>query len=176
VSTLKRIVLDASVAISIARDEAEGPAAQAAISGWTQGGARIMVPSHFWLEVVNALVRRYGWAGADVLRSIHDLDLHGIETVDLDRAAVVLAIDLTERHRLSSYDAAYLALAIVVDGFLATFDVALAAAAGARALRPGGPPRLSEAPAAYEHAVTWPNYKGASAYLSKLRAEAVRAG
>jgi predicted nucleic acid-binding protein len=132
-----------------------------------------MVPSHFWLEVVNALVRRYGWAGADVLRSIHDLDLHGIETVDLDQAAVVLTIDLTERHRLSSYDAAYLALAVVMDGFLATFDVALAAAAGARALRPGAP-RLSEASVPYEHPVTWPNYKGASAYLSKLRAEAAR--
>ena len=169
------IVLDASVAISIVRGEPEGQAAAAAISGWTREGARIMVPSQFWLEVVNTLVRRRGWPGADVLRSIHEMDQLGIETVNLDRAAVVLAIDLTERHRLSSHDAAYLALAVVVDGFLATFDLALTAAAGARALRPGAP-RLSEAPAPYEHAVTWPDYNGASAYLSKLRAEVVRAG
>ena len=31
-------------------------------------------------------------------------------------------------------------------------------------------------PAPYEHAVTWPNYKGASAFLAKLRAEAARPG
>ena len=62
---------------------------------------------------------------------------------------------------------------------LATLDRALARAAGSRArfLGPGDPGhRLSEPPAAYEHDVTWPNYKGASAYLSKLRAEAARLG
>lgn len=171
----RTIVLDASVAISIARQEPEGAAANAAISQWTRDGVRVVVPSHFWLEVVNALVRRHGWSGADVLRSIHDLDRLRVETVDVDRVLVVLALDLSERHRLSSYDAAYLALAISVDGSLATFDGALWAAAGTRGLRPGAA-RLSESPAPYEHAVTWPSYKGASAYLAKMRVEAARAG
>ena len=33
--------------------------------------------------------------------------------------------------------------------------------------------RLHDAPAVYEHDVTWPNYKEASAYLAKLRTEAL---
>jgi len=41
---------------------------------------------------------------------------------------------------------------------------------------PGIVPKLSETPAVYEHDVTWPNYKGASAFLAKLRAEAARPG
>jgi len=31
-------------------------------------------------------------------------------------------------------------------------------------------------PGVYEHPVTWPNYKGASAYLAKLRVQAGRPG
>lgn len=167
------IVVDASVAISIVREEPEGPAAVAALSQWTRNGARIVVPSHFWLEVVNTLVRRYRWRGDAVLQSIHDLDRLRIETIDLDRAAVVLAIDMSERHRLTAYDATYLALAVALDGALMTLDAPLRMAAGPRALQ-FGPAKLSEMPAVYQHEVTWPNYKGASAYLAKLRAEAAR--
>jgi len=169
------IVVDASVAISIVRVEPEGPDAVAALSQWTRNGARIVVPSHFWLEVVNTLVRRYRWHGDAVLQSIHDLDRLRAETVDLDRAAVVLAIDMSERHRLTAYDATYLALAVALDGSLMTLDAPLRTAAGSRALH-FGPARLSEMPAVYEHPVTWPNYKGASAYLAKLRVQAGRPG
>lgn len=167
------IVVDASVAISIVREEPEGPAAVAALSQWTRNGARIVVPSHFWLEVVNTLVRRYRWRGDAVLQSIHDLDRLRIETIGLDRAAVVLAIDMSERHRLTAYDATYLALAVALDGALMTLDAPLRMASGLRALQ-FGPAKLSEMPAVYQHEVTWPNYKGASAYLAKLRAEAAR--
>jgi predicted nucleic acid-binding protein len=165
------IVVDASIALAIALNEPEGPPAAAAISDWTRERARIVVPAHFWLEVTNSLLRRRHLPGAAVLEVIHSVDLLRFDTLDVDRAALVLAIDLGERHRLTSYDAAYLALAISLDGSLLTFDDALRTAAGARAL-PIGPPRLSEAPATYEHEVSWPNYKGASAFLAKLRAEA----
>ena len=80
-------------------------------------------------------------------------------------------IDLIERHRLTAYDATYLALAIAWDGLLVTFDASLRVAAGERTAQVG-PTRLSETPVAYEHTVTWPEYKGASAFLAKLRAEA----
>lgn len=169
------IVLDASVAISIARKEPEAASAVSSIAGWTRDGIAIVVPSHFWLEVANALTRRHRWAGDDVLQTIHDMDELSVETIDLDRASIVLTIDLSERHRLSAYDAAYLALAEFVDGSLLTFDAALRRAAGLRAIHLG-PTRLSEARAPYEYPVTWPSYKGASAYLAKLRAEAARPG
>ena len=108
-----------------------------------------------------------------MLQAIHDLDEIGFETIPLDRPLLVLSIDMGERHRLTAYDAAYLALAVSMDASIATLDTALRAAAGARALHIG-PTRMSETPAAYEHSVTWPDYKGASAFLARLRAEAAR--
>ena len=55
---------------------------------------------------------------------------------------------------------------------LVTFDAALRAAAGTGVLHVGRA-RLSETqPARTSTTVTWPNYKGASAFLAKLRAEA----
>ena len=167
------VVLDASVVVAIAREEGSAAAARKAIDGWSRNGARIAVPSHFWLEVTNSLRVRWHWSGDRVLEAIHLIDQMRLETIDLERAGLMLAIDLSERHRLTVYDAAYLALAITLDGSLVTFDGDLRSAAGSRALSVG-PARLSETPAPYEHAVTWPDYKGASAFLAKLRAEAAR--
>jgi predicted nucleic acid-binding protein len=167
------IIIDASIAVAIVRDEPEGPDAVAVISRRTRESGRIVVPSHFWLETTNTLMVRHHLPGATVLQAIRDLDDLGFETIEMDRALLILAMDASERYRLTTYDAAYLALAVSLDGSLLTLDRALRTAAGARAV-PMGPARLSETPAVYEHDVTWPNYKGASAFLAKLRAEAAR--
>ncbi len=169
------LVVDASIAVAIVREEPGWSDAAAVISHRTDEGGRIVVPSHFWLEATNTLIVRHRLLGADVLRAIHDLDDLVFETIEMDRALLILAMDASERYGLTTYDAAYLALAVSLDGSLLTLDRALRAAAGARAL-PIGSARLSETPAAYEHVVTWPNYKGASAFLAKLRAEAARPG
>ena len=165
------VVIDASIGIAIARSEPARTDATAAIGRWTGDGARIVVPSHFWLEVTNVLMRRHRWNGAATFEAIHELDDLALETVELDRPILLSAIDLTERHGLSSYDAMYLALADALDGLLLTLDHRLRMAAGPRATNLDGH-RSSEVPEPYEHDVTWPNYKGASAYLAKLRAEA----
>lgn len=169
------IIVDASIAVAIVRDEPQGPDAVVVISRRTGEGGRIVVPSHFWLETTNTLLARHRLPGADVLQAIHDLDGLGFETVEMDRTLLILAMDASERYRLTTYDAAYLALAISLDGSLLTLDRALRTAAGGRAI-PTGPAGLSETPVAYEHEVTWPNYKGASAFLAKLRADAARPG
>jgi predicted nucleic acid-binding protein len=170
--TARPIVIDASVAMAIIRDEADGPDGARALAAWTRSGRRLVVPSHFWLEIVNALVRRHRWPSAAVIEAIHELDLQDLETVGADRESLLLALDAADRFGLSAYDAAYLSLAVTVDGDLLTFDQTLAEAAGTRSLTIRGG-RVSETPAVYEHDVTWPNYKHASAYLSKLRAEAL---
>lgn len=169
------LVVDTSIAVAILRKEPEGSEAAGVISRGTREGRRIVVPSHFWLEVTNPLIRRRHWSGEDVLQAIQALDALRFETVEMDRALLILTLDTSERYGLTTYDAAHLALAISLDGSLLTLDRALGTAAGARAVQVG-PARLSETPAAYEHAVTWPNYKGASAFLAKLRAEAARPG
>jgi len=104
---------------------------------------------------------------------MHRLDTLGLETVETGRPLLLHAIDRIERHGLTAYDAMYLVLAESIDANLATFDRQLAAAAGPRAITFDESHGLHEPPAVYERDVTWPSYKGASAYLAKLRAEAL---
>ncbi len=131
----------------------------------------------FWWEVVNTLSIRHRQSGDQVLEAVHTLETFRIETRDLDRGQLLLAIGAVERFRITAYDAQYLVLAETLACDLATLDRELARAAGPRAIeiegyRPGH--RLSEARVPYEHDVTWPDYKHASAYLASLRAEATR--
>ena len=166
------VVIDASAAIAIIRDEPDGRVAMEILTSVESVGTRVIVPLHFWLELMNPLMTRYRMAGLDVLEAIHDLDRFGIETIEADRALVLATLDLAERHGLTAYDAMYLALTIAFDGRLLTFDDELRTAAGARAVG-ATRYRLSVAPGAYERDVTWPRYREASAYLAHLRAEAL---
>ena len=173
------VVLDASVGVARVRPEEATPEIQGAFREWSRAGTRLMVPRSFWWEVVNALTAGQRYSGLQVLEALHELETMEIESRDPDRGSLLLTVATVERFRLSSYDALYLVLAESLDAPLATLDRELARAAGARAryLGPDDPGRrLSEPPAADEHTATWPNYKGASAYLAKLRAEAARSG
>ena len=178
-SNLPVMVIDASLAVARVRVKEQTPQILDAFRDWSRMGTRLIVPRQFWWEVVNALAIGHQYSGDQVLEAIHELEVMGIESRDPDRGQLLLAISAVERFRLTAHDAQYLVLAETLVAPLATLDRALARAAGSRArfLGPGDPGhRLSEPPAAYEHDVTWPNYKGASAYLSKLRAEAARLG
>lgn len=167
------VVLDASAAIAMLRDEPEGVAVEQALATWKQARVRLLVPEGFWLEIVNVLIRRHRWPAPAVLQAIHELDTIDFVSVPSDRPHLLLALDLGERHGLTSYDAAYLATAISADARLLTRDRDLAIAAGDRAVPLDGGHRLHETPAPYEHDVTWPSYQGAAAFLAALRAEAL---
>lgn len=172
------VVFDASIAITFALRQRGVDEVDRRIEGWLARRVQMCVPTHFWLEVSNVLVRRHRLNGARVMEAIHTLDELGISTIPVDRPLLLLALDRAERFGLTTYDAAYLALAETLDATLYTSDRALLAAAGPRGLPVAGAAdhRLSETPAAYgaERRPTWPDYSGASAYLSKLRAEAHR--
>jgi predicted nucleic acid-binding protein len=167
------VVIDASVALALILDEPESNVLGGVLKAWIVAGRAALVPSHFWLEVVSRLSRVPGADGASMLAAIHRLDGLGLSTIDLSRAMLVQAIDRVERFRLTAYDAMYLVLAEDLDADLATLDRMLSVAAGSRAVTFHDDHHLHEAPAVYEHDVTWPNYKHASAYLAKLRAEAL---
>ncbi|MEP6640196.1 MAG: type II toxin-antitoxin system VapC family toxin [Chloroflexota bacterium] len=167
----RTVVIDASVVVAIVANEPQGPVAAATLARWATEDVTVVVPSHFWLEVTNTLLRGKRRAGADVLEAMHSVDQLELTTIEIDRVLLLSALDIAERHALTTYDAAYLAVAESTDGSLMTLDKALRSAAGAHAVDIEGR-RLSEGPAPYEHEVTWPRYKGASAFLAKLRAEA----
>ena len=166
------VVLDSSVALALVLYEQRTADVRHGIDRWTAEGRPLLAPSIFWVEVVNVMARKRGYAGKDVLRALHELDKLAITIVETDRTHLLAALDLVERFRLTAYDASYLALAQIYGAELATLDGQLGAAAGTRAIALDRRHRLSEAPAVYEHDVTWPDYKGASAYLAKLRVEA----
>jgi predicted nucleic acid-binding protein len=167
------LVIDASAMLAILRIEPEHDAVSRVLRAARQAGSDLLVPTGFWLEVVNSLLRRHLWTSERVLEGLHVLDRFGIRDVIVDRPMVLLSLDLAERHGLTSYDAAYLAVAIIERSNLLTLDDDLAAAAGDRAVPLDGLPRVREASVVYEREVTWPNYREASAYLARLRAEAV---
>jgi predicted nucleic acid-binding protein len=171
-------VVDASAALNLVLSESGSVVVRAKLEAWRRARFSVQVPSHFWLEVANALIRRHRLPSSLVIAAIHGLDELGLETIELSRPLVLLALDLADRHGLSMYDAAYLALAESVDGELLTADQGLLAAASRhRAVAvPGEAHRLSEELPSYSRRQpTWPRYRGTSAYLARLRMEATRA-
>lgn len=167
------VVIDASVGLSIALREPRADHAIKALRSWALSRRDRLVPSQFWYELVNGLGRRHGFSGHQMLDAVYQAERLGLRTVNPDRGTLMLVVDRVERLGLSAYDALYLAVAESLKADLATFDRRLAAAAGARAVVFHDEHRINEPPATYEHDVTWPNYKEASAYLANLRAEAL---
>ena len=163
------VVLDASAALKLVRPEVGRDVAFRIVAR----APRLCVPSLFWVEIVNVLARRHGWPGAAILEAIHGLQSLDIETMEADPAAVLAVIDLVERHDLTAYDAAYLALAESLDADLATADRRLARAAGDRAITIDVPGQINEDRATYRpRTPTWPTWAAAGAYLADLRSRA----
>ncbi len=127
------LIVDASVAAAWVLDDEREPRADAALARLEVRGG--MVPQLWHLEVRNVLLtaERRGRIAADLvddrLAGLAELPIRTAAEPDLDE---VLA--LARSHRLSVYDAVYLALARRHDAPLATLDAALAAAAHAAGL------------------------------------------
>ena len=166
------LVLDASVAISIVRREPTRPQLAAQIRTLAAAKCRFIVPDVFWVELANVLVRRHAATPEDVVEALREIDEQGLESIRADRPMLLATVDLQHRHRLSAYDATYLALAEAEDAQLLTLDRRLAAAAGRRAvaLDGVGSTHLSEAPETYERdPIDWARF---GPYLARLRADA----
>lgn len=146
-----RIVIDASVAIALLRQETGSWEARRLVTDWTSSGADLLVPSHFWVEVTNVLMRRLGQSVEATIEGLVALDGIGVQTVELDRPLLLLSINAMGRFGLSGYDAMDLALARSTHARLATFDERLASAAIAFGLlvEPEPPTRISEEGPAY---------------------------
>lgn len=106
---------------------------------WAEAETIVLAPPTFPFEVANALLRGRGLA-VDVASELLDrLYRTGFETADRGAAGIMAATRLAGRHGLTVYDAAYLELAIDVEGQLATLDKDLAAAAAAEGIEVLGP-------------------------------------
>jgi len=126
------LVVDASVAISWLADDERSAYADAVLTAASSD--RVVVPALWHWEIANTLVvleRRgrladAGGAYASVIRHLPiDVANDATHKRGLDE------IELAQRHQLSAYDAAYLALARSRELLLATLDKRLAGAASA---------------------------------------------
>ena len=121
------VIIDASVAIPFLQGDANWAAF---LADTIDAGDMLIAPSHFGAEVANGLLR-----GTTIKSVDHVIDLMralwdtGITEVSTRQLALEDAVRLADRHRLTVYDAAYLNLAIDVDGELATLDKDLLRAA-----------------------------------------------
>lgn len=170
---LRPIVVDSSVAIALVRDEFSASSIRQKIRFWAELNQELVVPSLFWYELINPLARQYRYTSQELLRAVDEVEELTLTTVEPDRPLFLLTIDHIERYGLTAYDAHYLALATQLGADIATLDQKLGEAAGSRWISFDAFHRFNEGRVPYEHDVTWPNYKGASAYLAKLRAEAL---
>jgi predicted nucleic acid-binding protein len=125
------VIVDASAMVEVVIGD---PVWTQRLSEWQEGGAMLLVPPHFGTEVANALLRGLRLDALDVAARLRELFRAGVEVVDRGPIGLVDAIELAAGHGLSVYDAAYLALALELEGDLATRDHALARAAGAEGL------------------------------------------
>jgi predicted nucleic acid-binding protein len=164
----ERLVMDASVALAILLDEPTAADAARLLAASAEGDGAVIVPDHFWLELGNVLVRRYGWDADAVVAAFRELDELGVVTMALDRPLVLLCLDLLARHGLTAYDTAYLALAEVEDAGLLSLDTRLVIAAGERAVIPGGS-RTREARTPYGLPSKPPAWAAHGRYLAELR-------
>ncbi len=167
------VVVDAAAALDLVVSQSGSGAVMAHLVAWRRAGVSLQVPSNFWLELSNSLLRRHRLPASIVIEAIHRLDEFGLQTIELSRPLVLLALDVAERHGLSQYDATYLALAEVADAKLLTADRQLLVAAGTRGIPvDAAESRIAEVPAAYgARAPTWSRYRELSAYLARLRSD-----
>ncbi|HEY8868191.1 MAG TPA: type II toxin-antitoxin system VapC family toxin [Candidatus Limnocylindrales bacterium] len=122
------IVVDASVAVEVLLGH---EAWLDRWSRWVDADAMVLVPPHFPIEVANALLRGLRLEPIDAAERLDRLYRTGIETADRGLPGLVSTVRLAALHHLTTYDAAYIELAVDVDGQLATLDRDLAAAAEA---------------------------------------------
>jgi len=165
---MSALVLDASAALTLLRHEPGQGEVRQHLRDQVLSGAPILVPTLFWLEVVNVLTHRYRYPLDAVVEAVYELEQAGVRTAEVGRPGVLGVIDVIGRSALTAYDAAYLVLAESTDAHLLTADAALAAAAGDRAtLVVGG--KVGEGAAPYVTHGSWARWKGAAAHLGELR-------
>jgi predicted nucleic acid-binding protein len=128
---LRRIVLDASVALAWCFDDEDSPYAKEILN--LLRTAEAFVPPNWPLEVSNALLtaeRRKRLNEADSKRFLQLIEALEV-TVDAGGGmqAVAGTLTLARKHGLTAYDAAYLELAVRLGAPLATLDHDLGKAA-----------------------------------------------
>jgi predicted nucleic acid-binding protein len=108
--------------------EPELQAARSVLTAAADGELRPYVLDFTLLEFGNVALRRVGWPAKKVVAAIGEVEAVCAAPVAVERDALLVAISLAARHRLTLYDAAYWAVAQERGTPLVTLDRELIAA------------------------------------------------
>jgi predicted nucleic acid-binding protein len=135
---MAEFVPDASVALAWRFADEATPYTELLLDRLAQGD-EAAVPTNWPLEVLNGLIqgkRRGRVSEAEIRRFIADLSsFHIVVDADNSFPRLTFVRELAERNRLTSYDAAYLELAIRLNIPLASLDQDLLKAAEAESVK-----------------------------------------
>lgn len=126
------IIIDASAALALYLKDEGGDYATSLLR--SLGSYRIIIPSHWWVEVSSGLLiaerrKRINFEEIDeLMQRLIELDPEIIQITQAEYAQKI--IPLARSYKLTSYDACYLYLALKEKAPLATLDKALKMAAG----------------------------------------------
>jgi predicted nucleic acid-binding protein len=124
-----RAVVDASVAVKIFVPEALAAQAQAIFARFGQDSdAELIVPDFFFIECANVFwkwVQRTGYSAKAAQEHLRDLTSLGLTAIPA-QALADEALDIALKHRVTAYDACYMAAASQLKLPLITADEKLA--------------------------------------------------
>lgn len=124
-----RAVVDASVAVKIFVPEVLSSEAQSVFMRFAQeNGAELIVPDFFFIECANVFwkwAQRSAYPSKDAQEHLRDLSGLGLTAIPAQLLADD-ALEIALRHRITAYDACYLAAAVQLRLPLITADEKLA--------------------------------------------------
>ena len=120
------LVVDSSVAVKwFRRNEEFGvQEAESLLTDHRSGTVKLVCPTQLRLEVLNAL-RMHGADGDQLERVTRALEDTGLFWVHMDVDLAISAARIAADHRLTVYDAAFVATALMLDAELVTDDQAI---------------------------------------------------
>ena len=129
---MRSILCDASVVCPWFWEDGEHElqAARSVLAAAAAGEVRPYVLDFTLLEFGNVALRRVGWPAQKVAAAIDEIEAVCAAPVVIGRDALLVAISLAARHRLTLYDAAYWAVAQERGTPLITLDRELIAVGG----------------------------------------------
>lgn len=116
------VVIDASVAVKWFHEEPDTPQAEALEKRIARGEIRALAPSLLFYEVANALVFKAGSELTEIIAAYNILTGLPFQIVEVVHTLLEDAIRIAHHHRISVYDAIYVALALFSGAVLVTAD------------------------------------------------------
>ncbi len=116
------LVADASVLVKLFLEEPYSDNVRSMRDSYISGAITITVPTLMKYEVMNALIYSKRLGQADINVAMEALDEYDFVTTPLDRALATRMLEISTRYSVTTYDAAYVALALKSGSKLYTAD------------------------------------------------------